>query len=178
MDIERYITLKEAVIHRGYATEVDWADGVKECQDADGFALEAIWVVLNSGMREQVARIIQGRILPLLFDGESSSGGFGHKLKCKAIDHIWTQRLRLFAEWRESTDRLAYLETLPHIGGITKYHLARNLGMDYCKPDRHLVRIAGEESPHAMCSRLAKETGDRIGVVDCVIWRAANLGLA
>ena len=73
------------------------------------------------------------------------------------------------------------METLPWIGPITKYHLARNLGIDVAKPDRHLVRLAKRfgynESTgvQQMCEELAERTRDRIGVVDVVLWRYANL---
>jgi hypothetical protein len=51
--------------------------------------------------------------------------------------------------------------------------------MDVCKPDRQLMRIAGRYrmTPEELCSTLAKKTGERIGTVDSVIWRAANLGM-
>lgn len=175
MKTDDYVSLKERVLVE-YSQEVDWAANVRTCPDALYFAQETIWVILNAGMRAQVARVIQSRIVPLLEAGKSSSGGFGHKLKCRAIDAVWNDRDRLFGQWNEASDKLAFLESLPHIGPITKFHLARNLGLDFCKPDRHLVRIAGEETPKVMCQRLADATGDRIGVVDCVIWRAANLG--
>lgn len=178
MDADRYLSLKSAIIERGYASEIDWAADVRSCPDAECFAVETIWVILNAGMKMQVARTIQGRVMPLLLAGESSAGGFGHKLKCRAMDEVWSNRVKLFAKWNAAVDKLAFLESIPHIGAITKYHLARNLGLDFCKPDRHLVRIAAPETPLVMCQRLADATGDRIGVVDCVIWRAANLGLA
>ena len=172
--------LKQEIIRRGYASEVAWATGVGTPADANAFACEAIWVILNSGMREQVARIIWERMRPTLMSGGNAKDApFGHKLKCRAIDQIWQERVRLFncfCECDESV-RLDWIESLPHIGPITKYHLARNLGMDVCKPDRHLVRIAAPGTPHDLCSQLSSATGDRIGVVDCVIWRAANLGL-
>jgi len=39
-------------------------------------------------------------------------------------------------------------------------------------------RAAAEGSaPQELCERLAKATGDRIAVVDLVLWRACNLGL-
>ena len=177
MNTANYLHLKQKIAERGFAGEIEWATNVADCPDSQTFACETIWVILNAGMREQVARIIQDRIWPFLHRGESSSGGFNHKLKCRAIDYVWRERERLFAEWRAADDRLEYLERLPHIGPITKYHLARNLGMNVCKPDRHLVRIAAPLTPHEMCAMLAKATGDRIGVVDCVIWRSANLGL-
>jgi len=177
MKTEQYLDLKQRVAVE-YGSEIDWAANLKPCEDADRFSYEAIWVVLNAGMKAQVARKIEGRILPLLQRGESSAGGFGHKLKCRAIDEIWLHRESLFVCYQAANDKLDYLQSLPHIGPVTKFHLARNLGLDVCKPDRHLVRIAGQETPTVMCQRLSNATGDRIGLVDCVIWRAANLGWA
>ena len=47
------------------------------------------------------------------------------------------------------------------------------------KPDRHLVRIAEHYGTDCftMCQKLSDEIGDRVGTVDYVIWRAANLKL-
>jgi hypothetical protein len=39
-------------------------------------------------------------------------------------------------------ERLEYLGSLPWIGAITKYHAARNFGVDCVKPDIHLTRLA------------------------------------
>lgn len=177
MRLETYLDLKQQIVELEFGDEIEWAANVRSSPNAEHFASETIWVILNAGMKAQVARIIEARIWPLLQAGDSSSGGFKHQLKCRAIDEVWTNRAKLFEGWQAAEDKLAYCETLPHIGPITKYHLARNLGLDFCKPDRHLVRIAGDETPVVMCQRLADATGDRIGVVDCVIWRAANLGL-
>lgn len=73
---------------------------------------------------------------------------------------------------------MEYLQTLPWICPITKYHLTKNLGLDVCKPGRHLVRIAGDYdmTPEELCEKLSKEAGDRVAMVDNGIWRAANLG--
>jgi hypothetical protein len=51
--------------------------------------------------------------------------------------------------------------------------------MDFCKPERQLKRVAGKygKTPEEFCTELAKKTGDRIGTVDTVMWRAANLGM-
>ena len=67
---------------------------------------------------------------------------------------------------------------MPHIGPITKFHLARNLGLDYAKPDRHLVKIAlafGYSNVQAFCREASELTGDKIGLVDLVFWRFAVL---
>lgn len=172
-----YLDLKASLIERGYSAEIDWAESVKPCTNANDFAREAIWVVLNAGMKEQVARGIWNRIRPALDDGLPIEGLFKHRLKVRAINEIWVNRVLMFAMYQEAADKISFLESLPHIGPVTKFHLARNLGADVCKPDRHLVRIAAPETPDTLCQRIADATGDRIGLVDCVIWRAANLGL-
>lgn len=69
------------------------------------------------------------------------------------------------------------IEGLPYIGPITKYHLARNLGIDAVKPDRHLTRLAAHfsfDSPLSMCSYLAGMHNERIGVIDLVLFYAGS----
>lgn len=69
------------------------------------------------------------------------------------------------------------IEALPGIGPITKYHLARNMGFDVIKPDRHLVRLAERfrfESPEAMCAYLSGLHDERIGVVDLILFYAGS----
>jgi len=71
-----------------------------------------------------------------------------------------------------------YLRQLPFMGPATSFHLAKNLGLDVVKPDRHLVRIAeatGHSTPDELCQEIAREVGDRVAVVDLVLWRYANL---
>ena len=179
MQVERYLELKRRIIELGYERDVTWAENVGPCADAADFALEAVFVICNSGMRAQIARPIFNRVWAALNDGTPLDQVFGHVGKCGAIRFIFDNRKRLFKEYQAADDKVSYLASLPWIGGITKYHLAKNFGVDCCKPDRHLVRIAASYSltPDEMCRRLAVETGDRIGTVDIVIWRSANLRL-
>lgn len=172
-----YLAIKQRVAELGYADEADWAQTLQPVADSHTFWGGYAWVVLNSGMKEQIARQIWNRVRPAVEGGASASTVFGHKGKSSAIDFVWANRDRLLTEYQAATDKIAWCETLPWIGGITKWHLAKNYGHDCAKPDRHLVRIAGEEGAHALCARLSKDTGDRIATVDVVIWRAANLGL-
>ena len=177
MTPEQYFDLKERVIEAGYEYDVTWAETVGECKNANDFACEYVYVVCNSGMKAQIARVIFDRVWKALNEGWSSSAVFGHKGKTKAIDWVFDNRDTLFAAYLAANDKLDFLRELPWIGDTTKYHLAKNFGVDCCKPDRHLVRIAklSGETPAELCERLATETGNRIGVVDLVIWRAANL---
>lgn len=184
MKVDTYLDLKQAIIDQGYADEIDWADDLKPCDSPLAFWVEYSWVVLNSGMKNQVARKIWDRILESLKENLGSSVPFasrvfGHKGKAKAIEEMWWARESRFYEYRKSDNKIEFLKSLPWIGDITKYHLAKNLGFDCCKPDRHLVRIAKSfnTTPEALCKRLSIETGDRVATVDLVIWRAANLGI-
>lgn len=179
MDIEIYQQLKRRITEAGYGDDVAWAQSVGACPDAESFAREHAFVVCNSGMRAQVALGIFRRVWEAIGDGRPIDDTvFRHKAKRAAIAHVFEHRQRLFGEYVAADDKLAYLGTLPHIGAVVRYHLYKNLGGDTCKPDRHLVRIANEyeTTPDALCRRLSDESGDRIGTVDVVIWRAANLG--
>jgi len=64
--------------------------------------------------------------------------------------------------------------TLPFIGPVTVQHLAKNLGVEAAKPDRHLTRLAdrfGYETVQEMCSAISGRTGDSLSVTDLVLWR-------
>jgi len=174
-----YVKIKHEVLERGYLKEIVHYIELKPCTSPDIFASEAIWVILCSGMKEQIARKIEQRVWEAINNGGRIELVFGHEGKAKAISYIFNNRFRLFNSFLTSPNQLDFLESLPWIGPRTKYHLAKNLGMDACKPDRHLVRIAGRYgmTPVELCEKLARESRDKVAVVDAVLWRAANLGM-
>lgn len=177
-EISKYLDLKAAVVGCGYGHEIDWTESLELCIDADTFAMEYCWVVLNAGMKEQVARGIWDRLRPLLEAGQSLESHFRHMGKREALETGWSNRAAYFDAWVRSEHSIDYLETLPWIGPVTKFHLAKNLGLQFCKPDRHLMRIADahDTTPAKLCEEVSAATGDRITTVDMVLWRAANLG--
>lgn len=182
MTTAEYTELRAAVIEQGYGREVEWAQTVGPPADEAALFSEYGWVVVNSGMRNQVAVTIWGRITGALMRGAPVSSAFGHKGKAAAIQDAWDRRDERFAEFeaaREADRVFEWIDTLPWIGKITRWHLAKNLGVDCAKPDRWLERVAGVagESVEDLCARLAEATGDRVATVDLVIWRACNLGL-
>jgi endonuclease III len=65
------------------------------------------------------------------------------------------------------------LTKLPHIGEITCFHLARNIGiLNSVKPDLHLARAArhwGYDTCESMCHDLQPE-GIPLGIVDLILW--------
>lgn len=65
------------------------------------------------------------------------------------------------------------LAKLPHIGEITCFHLARNIGLlEAVKPDLHLARAArhwGYETCEDMCRDIGP-VGMPLGIVDLILW--------
>ena len=172
-----YNEIKQELINLGYEYEINWSESLEPVSNSKEFWSEYAWVVISSGLKNQVAREIWNKVFLARARNQGASTVFGHEGKSKAIDHVYENRDRLFAEYQIAENKIEWLQTLPWIGPITKYHLAKNYGFDCVKPDRHLVRIAGDEGPEALCRRLSEQSGDRIATVDVVIWRAANLGL-
>jgi len=173
-----YYQARDFIIKKGYQNDITWCESIEPLQNCHPliFYHEYCWVVINSGMREQIARQIYNR-----FIDQYNFQEIGHLRKRKAIEEGFTN----FPTWFNnilnlSTDELQieYLETLPWIGPITKYHLARNIGIDCVKPDRHLTRFAerfGFNSPLELCKVIQNETKEKLGVIDVVLWRYGNL---
>lgn len=171
------------------ADDIAWSESVEPPKDADAFASEAIFVICNSGMKNTVARQIYNRVQDALDTGTPVLDVFKHVGKAAAIETIWRDREALYArllaivltnDGVDAGDRLLdFCESLPWIGGITKYHLAKNFGADVAKPDVHLKRLAEREgcTAHALCERLAIATAWRIATVDLLLWRACALGV-
>lgn len=172
-----YLALRDKLIAAGFTDEIEWSMSVEPVSDPLTFWSEFSWVVLNSGMKNQVAQGIWSRVRPHVLSGGSAADVFGHKGKASAIDKVYVERASLLAQYQATSDKVQWLKGLPWIGEITCWHLAKNYGFDCAKPDRHLVRIAGAEGVTPLCERLSKATGDRVATVDLVIWRSANLGL-
>lgn len=182
MTPELYWAYRQKVAEH-YERDIDWSEALsianaKRELSADLFALEIAFVICNSGMKATIAGPIYNRVRDALREGRSATSAFGHAGKAKAIDDVWRDRERLLAEFLAAEDKVAWCETLPWVGKITKYHLAKNLGVDCAKPDRWLVRVAeaAGETVDQLCARLAAATGDRVATVDYVIWRACERG--
>jgi hypothetical protein len=157
--------------------DLRWSERLESPED--NFASETIYVICNSGMKHTVAVGIFRRVMRALRRGDSASAEFGHKGKAAAIDWIWANRLAVLIDFLQAPDRLAYCGSLPWVGGITKYHVAKNFGVDVAKPDVHLKRLADREgvTAQALCERLAAETGYRVATIDTLLWRACATGL-
>ncbi len=131
---------------------------------------------------ESVAIVIVEKIRAARCVGSPATSVFGHRQKASAIDAFWQDRERHFSKYytlKTDDEIVAWCRSLDWIGGKTKCHLAKNLGVDCAKSDRWLERVAAEtgETVKSMCKRLAECTGDRVATVDSVIWSACEHGI-
>jgi len=162
---------------------------------------ESAWVILCSGFRESTVRRLFDYISLCFCDWESAKAivdadpacrlaaikGFGNSRKVDAIANVAFTIVQLgfdSMKWAIHSNPIDGLQRFPFIGKVTSYHLAKNLGLDVAKPDRHLVRLAsriGFESAHELCESIARSVGESTRVVDLVLWRyladAPQIGL-
>ena len=169
-----YFDAYEYVIKEGYEREITWCMSIKfENTTINDFFWEYVWAVLNAGMREQAARSIFRKYMETM-----DTNVIRHDGKREAIEHVLDNCRIYYAQLLSSDNKIDWFASLPWIGQITKYHLARNLGIDAVKPDRHLVRLAERfkyRNPLEMCEAIQEETDERLGVIDVVLWRYCNL---
>ena len=182
LDLSTFLQVVHALCAAGFRGDIEWSEDAGPPASPEDFAEEAIFVICNSGMKNTVARRIYDRILPELRAGRPAGGVFGHRMKARAIDLIWENRRQAFDEYMaQQTDaaRIEYLGALRHIGPITKFHLAKNFGINVAKPDVHLQRLADHcgETVQGLCARLAEESRYKARTVDVLLWRACAIGL-
>ena len=191
-----YMDVKEGLLYAGYETEIDWqAELSFEDTTEPTFLKEGAWVIVSTGFRESVVSALFGRLTQaflcwrsaraIVSDAERcrerAVAVFAHRRKIDAIVEMsrWVAQCG-FEGIREGIEAqgVGYLEQFPYIGPVTSYHLAKNIGMDVVKPDRHLRRMAlasGYGSPREMCATIGHVVGDSLRVVDLVLWRYATL---
>lgn len=194
--VDFYLLAKGIVVGEGFGDEIAWQDQVQFSEvDENTFLREAAWVVLSSGMREAVVRS-KFQSFSLAFYNWLSARRirtnarqcrrtafriFGHLGKINSIIEIARlvddEGFDVFKQ-KIGTEGVLFLQSLPYIGPTTCYHLAKNLGLDVVKPDRHLLRISalmGYADPVELCRTISSAVGDRASVVDIVVWRYATL---
>jgi len=179
MNASELLELRTKLIQAGYGYELSWSESIRPCDNPNDFLKECVWVIIHSGMKHEIARKIETKVLEAIESGIPVNEVFHHPGKTAAIQDIADNRGRYFEEYSEDPDKIGYLASIPWIGEITKYHLAKNLGLDVAKPDRHLERIAAKDGRtcYQLCSDLSQETGYRIATIDQILWRASLLGL-
>jgi len=194
--IDFYLLAKSVVVAEGFAREIQWQDGIRISALAESdFLREAAWVVLSAGMREEIVRRKFGAISIAFCNWLSAReivvnagccrraacGIFNHPKKIESILEIARRVEGLgFDVFRSKLDveGVGFLRSLPYMGPATSCHLAKNIGLDVAKPDRHLTRmsvLAGYNGPEQMCLAISEAVGDRLSVVDLVMWRYATV---
>lgn len=184
MKKEEYLEIKKKLMKdKKLKKEIEDIEKVKFSDiTKQDFFEEYVWAVLSAGMGEKVVEKIFPKIMHNINSPNKLRSIFAHKGKVDAIlytkknlDTIWKSLNSI----KSFDEKIEFLDSLKYIGEVNKYHLARNIGFNTAKPDRHLVRIARhyKTTPEDLCNKLAKETGDKVGVVDAVLWRASERGL-
>jgi hypothetical protein len=77
-------------------------------------------------------------------------------------------------------DPISTLRKFPFVGEVTAFHLAKNFGFDFPKPDRNLQRLSsrhGYSDVQGFCRALAKASGESVRNVDTLLWRISEMGL-
>jgi len=177
--LKRFRRIETILRRHGYTEVIDWSETIEAPATAEEFAKRAIYVICNSGMAVTIGAPIAHRCIARLEEGGSAAEVFGHPGKRQAIDNIWRDRAEHFVAYQGANVQLEFLQSLPWIGPVTRYHLAKNLGADEAKPDVHMGRLArrDKKTTRALCRRLARQTGYRIATIDSVLWRACADGL-
>lgn len=192
---EFYARAKRSVVEAGCGGEIAWQEGVSIEEVTESvFLREAAWVILATGMRESIIRRKFPSVSVAFFEWRSAKEiqdqrrwcreralrCFNNSRKIQAILEVCHRVAREgFEAVHEAlrSDGLGYIRQLPFMGPITSFHLAKNIGVPCAKPDRHLTRMAaaaGYEGVQEMCGQIAQQVGEKIAVVDLVLWRYAT----
>jgi 3-methyladenine DNA glycosylase Tag len=188
----RMFEAAKAYCEENYANELDWAYSISpetfRNLRAKGFLAEYCWVVYASGFRESTIKSIfpnlrtafkkfelndlgkMRSIKPVLaiFNNERKANSFleGSKLIAKEGFFNFKKRLK--------NEGIDMLEQLPGIGPITKYHLAKNIGLvDEAKPDIWLVRAAEtcSSTVQEFVAFLSEKYSMSRHAIDVILWR-------
>jgi hypothetical protein len=190
-----YFFAKKYVIKKGFADEIDLSDSndfdkINEQQ----FLKEAAWVILSSGMSyyiisrkfDQMTEAFLNWDINQINKNESQCKKDGLKIinypgKINGI--IYISKVIETYGFKDLKKRILEkgiesLQEFPFIGPATAYHLAKNIGFNVTKPDRHLLRISkatGFSSPNDLCACLSKRISEKVSTIDLVIWRYATI---
>jgi hypothetical protein len=175
-----------------YPDEVEWANSITpetfKNLKSTRFLSEYCWVVYASGFKvstieaifphlksafkefelEDLEKMKSIKSVLAVFNNERKASSFLEGSKAIAKEGFSAFKKRL-----QSTG-IDTLEELPGIGPITKYHLAKNIGLaDEAKPDIWLVRAADacSTSVQELVAFLSDKYGMSRHSVDVILWR-------
>ena len=192
----KYFYAKDRVTKLGYGNEIRWQLSLSfENISEEQFLREIAWVILSTGMKEKIVRKLFNDISKCFFNWTSSEQIVHCKDAClnESLKYFNNERKILaiisaadmlnkkcFEDFKNEIfrDPIKILQEFPFIGPVTAYHLAKNIGLPYAKPDRHLMRITnamGYSDVQEFCKEISNLTGDSIPVIDLVLWRFATI---
>jgi len=208
IDASLFFQIEKHIIESGIGEDKDSFETIKKrllkppVLNAGEFAQECIYVILAGGFRQKIAKRKFGEIMNFINNGGEISEKnllkiFGNVNKIRAIIKIWNNRESFrdgFYNLKTDDEKLNYLGKLPHIGEITKNHLARNLGINKVKYDVWIQRLAialGKSNLQVgfplnpdvkiLCDKMfvqiEKATGLSKGYIDVVLWKACQTGI-
>jgi hypothetical protein len=158
---------------------------------------ELAWVILCSGFRERIVRRIFSKISLCFFDWTSAATIADNAEICvaTALDVFRSRRkITAIAQAAKLIESIGFdsvrrealatpifaLQRFPFIGKITSLHLAKNLGFNVSKPDRHLQRLSrrhGYSDVQEFCMALSSASGESVRNIDTLLWRISEMGL-
>ncbi len=184
-----YLDAKRRVLDAGYESDVTWAEDLEHVKpDAHYVLRDGAWVIVNSGFRYAVARKLWPALTDVFhgFDPRQVNSSclvpalaiLNSPPKIHAILSLAEEVRGGGGEgWRQivaDAKDPPKLTRLPYIGKITCWHYAKVLGADVVKPDVHLERAAKAArflTPLALCETIRDKLGERVTVIDSVLWR-------
>jgi len=208
IDAKLFFEIEKQIIDFGIGEDKDSFETIKKrllkppVLNAQEFAEECIYVILAGGFRQKIAKRKFGEIMNFINGGgvvleKNMLKIFGNVNKIRAVVKIWNNKENFrdgFYKLKTDDEKLNYLGKLPHIGEITKNHLARNLGINKVKYDVWIQRLAialgksdlkegfplSEEVKNLcdkMFAQVEKATGLNKGYIDVVLWKACQTGI-
>lgn len=194
--VDLYRRAEHDVQAAGFAWEIDWQR--RRCQSPfsePDLLRESAWVILCSGFREATVRKVFDYVSLCFCDWESADEIARHRSACVATASARFRNGRKidaiarvadivtetgFEQVRSQilAEPIRQLQKIPFIGQVTSWHLAKNLGLDVAKNDRHLALMAkglGYADAHDLCADVSDVTGELVSVIDIVLWRFATL---
>lgn len=187
-----YALASEYVHSSGFHEEVEWQRRTELNEITEQALLrESAWVILCSGFRESTVSRLFDHISLCFCDWEAAAAivdtypacyfaartVFGHVAKLTAIVSVAKYIHETgFDSVKASimSDPICTLRQLPFIGPVTVWHLAKNIGCNVAKPDRHMVRVSqslGFDSHSDFCDAISECSGEPVKVVDLIVWR-------
>ena len=194
--ILRLFRRSEEFIKKNFPEDLEWSKKVSENVDWDQrkFIQEYVFAVYVSGFRYSVVQKKMYDFQKVFYDWNLEEILKNEKeVKIEARKLINNRnKINSIIRGLKMLDELDFdsfkskvmmsidmLTMFPYVGKVIKFQLARNLGFDVAKPDKHIVRIAEKYNldPIEMCEMISRATGYKVHTVDSILWRYAEQGM-